>query len=189
MPTEKTHLSVGKKVSASGSDKVFRVRVKLRNFNPPIWRRIEVPYNFTLHELHLVIQAAMGWENYHLYTFRVGRTSYSIPNDEWPNEDIDSRKTKIKNLIFIGPKSKMIYEYDFGDSWEHDVTIEKIIPAEIGVNYPRCVSGKLACPPEDSGGTYGYARKLGIIENPKDEEYEETVECLGEDFDAEHFDL
>lgn len=169
--------------------KIYSIRVKLRNFSPSIWRRIEVPYNFTLHQLHLTIQAAMGWDNYHLYAFRIGRTTYSIPNDEYPYEDIDSRKTGIKDLMFIGQKPKMIYEYDFGDGWEHDVTIQKILNSEQGVEYPRCVAGKMACPPEDCGGVYGYGRLLQILDDPTREEYKDMLEWVGGKFDPGHFDL
>jgi hypothetical protein len=169
--------------------KILSIRVKLRNFSPPIWRRIEVPYNFTLHQLHLTIQAAMGWDNYHLYAFRIGRTSYSIPSDEYPNDDIDSRKTGITDLVFMGQKPKMIYEYDFGDGWEHDVTIQKTLNPEQEVEYPRCVSGKMACPPEDCGGVYGYVKLLEILNDPMHEEYKDMLEWVGGKFDPERFDL
>ncbi|MHB1708346.1 MAG: plasmid pRiA4b ORF-3 family protein [Thermoplasmataceae archaeon] len=189
MKTDSQSTKTKRPTAKSNLSNVFRIRIKLRNYSPPIWRRIEVPYEFTLHQLHLTIQAAMGWDNYHLYAFRIGRVSYSVPDSEWPKDDGDSRKTKINELIFFGRKAKMVYEYDFGDGWEHDVTIEKILPPEAGVKYPRCISGKLACPPEDCGGTYGYARMLEIIRNPQDEEYAETIEWLGSNFDPNEFDL
>ncbi len=178
-----------KKEEKQNNAKVFSIRISLKGISPTIWRRVEVPYNFTLHELHMVIQAAMGWENYHLYDFTIGKTHFSVPSDDWPSEDEDSEKTYINKLVFIGKSATMTYEYDFGDDWIHTVKIDKILPENEDVDYPRCVSGKRACPPEDSGGPYGYLNMLNILEDPKNEEYNDIKEWIGEDFDPEYFNL
>ena len=109
----------GKKEEKQNDIKVFSIKISLKGIRPTIWRRVEVPYDFTLHELHLVIQAAMGWENYHLYNFTIGRTRFSVPSDEWPSEDENSEKTYINKLVFMDKSATMIYEYDFGDDWIH----------------------------------------------------------------------
>jgi hypothetical protein len=100
----------------------------------------------------------------------------------------DASKVKLSQIV-RGEKQKFTYEYDFGDSWEHEILIEKILQPEAGVRYPVCITGKRACPPEDCGGIWGYADLLETIKNPDDEEYEEMMEWLGGDFDPEAFDL
>ena len=84
--------------------------------------------------------------------------------------------------------SKICYEYDFGDSWLHEVSLEKILPAKSNVQYPICSAGKRACPPEDCGGAPGYYNLLRIIKNPKHPEHDSMMEWLEEDFDPEDFD-
>ena len=86
-------------------------------------------------------------------------------------------------------KDKLIYEYDFGDSWEHELLVEKILPLEEGKRYPVCLTGKRACPPEDCGGIWGYASLLEAIRDPEHPEHEEMVDWVGGEFDPEAFDL
>jgi hypothetical protein len=83
--------------------------------------------------------------------------------------------------------STCLYEYDFGDSWEHTVLLEKILPVEPNTTYPRCIAGKRACPPEDAGGVPGYTYKLDILKHPRSKYHKETLEWMGEDFDPEYF--
>ncbi len=125
------------------------------DLSPPIWRRIEVPYDFNLHQMHLTIQAATRWKNYHLYGFRVGRINYSLPNREWPDDDLNSKKTNIKDLLLLSSKPRVIYEYDYGGGWEHEVIVQGLFRTKEWVKYPRRISGRRACPPEDCGGSYG----------------------------------
>jgi hypothetical protein len=99
-----------------------------------------------------------------------------------------ARRVKLSE-VYHGPKTKFMYEYDFGDSWEHEILFEKEMPAEPGSHYPVCLEGERACPPEDCGGVWGYADLLKVIKNPEHEEYEEMMEWVGEDFDPEAFDL
>ena len=128
----------------------------------------------------------MGWENYHLYKFTIRGIDYSIPDFELEMEN--AKRTKLDDVI-SSERERLVYEYDFGDGWEHDILVEKILPAEKGKRYPICITGKRACPPEDCGGIWGYAELLEIIQDPDHEEYEEKMEWLGEEFDPEEFDL
>jgi len=145
-----------------------------------------------LDTLHDVLQIVMGWEDYHLHQFLVGERYIGVPPppefDDWgaPMEDEHSIKL---NQIAPAEKSSFVYEYDFGDGWGHIILVEKILPPEDGVHYPRCVKGKRACPPEDCGGIWGYADLLNILQDPDHSEYEDMREWVGEDFDPEYFNL
>ena len=130
----------------------------------------------------------MGWTNSHLNQFIIHNEFYSIPDDEFFGEVKDYRKVKLDTLIYY-PKTKFIYEYDFGDGWEHTIVLEKVLPRMKNTYYPICIDGKRNCPPEDCGGPWGYKELLEIISNPKHEEYNEMIEWLGDGFDPEEFDI
>jgi hypothetical protein len=124
----------------------------------------------------------------------VGGEQFGLP-EQWQEsggrgepEVSNSRKVKLSQLVAQGIK-KFLYVYDMGDSWEHIIQIEKTLPAEIGVKYPRCIDGKRACPPEDCGGPWGYCDLLEIIQDPNHPEYEERIEWIGGEADPEAFDL
>lgn len=165
---------------------IYQIKVTLKDSKPPIWRRLQVTGDTTLHSLHLVLQEAMGWEGYHLHQFIVGQTYFGEPDPDFDAED-DS-KVKLSQIM-QREKQKFIYEYDFGDSWLHEILIEKILPPEPGVRYPSCLKGKRACPPEDCGGVWGYDALLETIKDPGNEEYDEMMDWLGGEFDPEVFDL
>jgi len=177
MPTPKTT-----------SKDIYQIKVTLLGSKPPIWRRVQVPADVSLLTLHNIVQNAMGWENGHLHQFIIGGTYYGdeMLLDEGDVED--EAKFKL-NKVVKRPKEKFIYEYDFGDGWEHQLEVEKILPAEPDVRYPRCVAGKRACPPEDCGGVWGYASLLEAIGDPDHPEHEDMSEWVGDDFDPEKFDL
>jgi hypothetical protein len=134
----------------------------------------------------------MGWSNCHLHHFIVGkRPDYlfiGAPGLD-ADEDMVNEDEVLVSQVLPAAKTKMIYEYDFGDSWEHEVALEKIVEAEKGVYYPRCLAGENACPPEDVGGVWGYADFLKAIADPDHEEHESSLEWVGEDFDPKEFDL
>ena len=165
---------------------IYQIKVTLRDSKPPIWRRLQVTGDTTLNSLHLILQEAMGWEGYHLYQFIVGQTYFGEPDPDFDAED-DS-KVKLSQIMPL-EKQKFTYEYDFGDSWLHEILVEKILPPEPGVRYPLCLKGKRACPPEDCGGVWGYDTLLETIKDPGNEEYEEMMDWLGGEFDPEAFDL
>lgn len=170
---------------------IYQLKVILRDIKPPIWRRFHVPSDMKLGKLHKVIQIVMGWTNSHMHQFKVGTTYYgtTYPDDfDGMPETRDENKAKISELV-AKPKAKFVYEYDFGDSWEHEVVLEKILSPESGVRYPTCLEGKRACPPEDCGGVWGYANLLEVIEDEDHPEHEDMLEWLGEAFDPESFDV
>ena len=166
---------------------IFRIKVTLRHVKPPVWRRIEVPADIKLGKLHEVLQIAMGWMNSHLHGFRKGHESYGVPDPAFPGDFKNERNVRLDGIA--GEGETIVYEYDFGDGWEHDLKIEKVLPAQQDVHYPRCIKGKGACPPEDCGGPWGYANLLEAIKNPKHEEHKELLEWVGEDFDLNEFDI
>lgn len=170
---------------------VYQLKITLRDFRPPIWRRALVAGHYTLADLHWVVQFAMGWTDSHLHHFKVGETYYSlpIPGTDWEDtHEEDSRKMRLDQ---IAPRAKMkfMYEYDFGDSWEHDILVEKILPPDPKMKHPVCLTGKGACPPEDVGGAWGYAEFLEAINDPEHEEHESYLEWVGGEFDPKAFDL
>lgn len=172
----------------TSSNEIYQIKVTLRRSKPPIWRRLLVSSEITLFDLHKIIQIAMGWTNSHLHQFIIADEYYSIPSEEDWQPVIDERKYQ---LAVIAPteRFKFIYEYDFGDSWEHEILVEKILTVDPKVEYPYCVKGQRACPPEDVGGVWGYEEFLEAMKNPKHEEHESYVEWWGGIFDPEALDL
>ena len=169
--------------------KIYRFKITLRGIRPPIWRRIEVPENHTLRNLHLMIQSAMGWENRHLYAFRIDNMEFTdCSNSFHDNGDLDDAQYTIAEALSDDVK-KFRYEYDFGDGWDHEIQVEDISDPKPGVEYPVCLAGKRACPPEDCGGVFGYYRCLEALEaTNKSPEDEELLEWMGE-YDPQDFDI
>ncbi len=170
---------------------IYQIKVTLKHSQPPIWRRIQVSGDTRLDQLHLILQKVMGWDNYHLHQFIVGETFYGEPDPDYelfgpPMQD--EKKIRLDQIV-SGEKSKFVYEYDFGDGWEHVLLVEKVMSPEDGAGYPRCIKGKRACPPEDVGGIWGYESFLEAIEDPEHPEYEEMLAWVGGEFDPEEFDL
>jgi hypothetical protein len=151
---------------------------------------VQVPSHITLAKLHRIIQAAMGWYDSHLHQFIVGESYYAMPSiDEFSELGLKDEKKAWLNQVLSKPKKKIVYEYDFGDGWEHTIVLEKILQPDPSVRYPRCVAGARACPPEDCGGTGGYENFLAAIRDPDHEEHDEYLEWIGGEFDPEKFDL
>ncbi len=165
----------------------YQLEISLKDINPLIWRRVVVDSAIKLPDLHKVIQTAMGWTNSHLHHFIKDKVFYSEPDGESFISITDYRNIKL-NQVLLKEKDSMVYEYDFGDGWEHNIVLEKII-TEQTLKRAVCLDGKRECPPEDCGGPHGYQRLLEIISNPKDEEYKDLIEWLGDDFDPEYFDI
>lgn len=167
----------------------YQVKITLKHIHPPVWRRIQIPADTKLGKLHRVLQAVMGWTDSHLHAFRVGQTTYGVPDPDplFETEMENERNVRLDQIVSEG--DKLIYEYDFGDGWEHEIRIEKVFPAEPGQRYPTCLAGKRTCPPEDCGGPPGYEHLLEVLHNPKHEEYEELLEWLGGPFASEDFDV
>jgi hypothetical protein len=140
------------------SDDITILRIEIENIEPLIWRRVAVRSSMSLKVVHDVIQAAMGWLDYHMWEFAAGEEKYSmlIPNDRDWNERIkDAATTKLSALLTIGVR-EMGYVYDMGDNWQHRIIVEKLKAAEPGASYPQYLGGERRCPPEDCGGFPGY---------------------------------
>ena len=167
---------------------IHQLKVTLQGVRPPIWRRLRVPSDVTLARLHAILQAAMGWEDAHLHRFRAGGTSYGDRGLLGGVVDRSERTARL-GQVAPGAGSKLAYEYDFGDSWEHALVVEAVLPPEPGLRYPVCVAGKRACPPEDCGGAWGYGELLEVLRSPEHAEHASMVEWLGGPFDPEAFDL
>jgi hypothetical protein len=177
-------------------DQVYQFKITLKGTKPPIWRRILVPETYTFWDLHVAIQDAMGWDDYHLHEFtllspKTGRkVKIGIPSDEYADfgwKVLADWNQKIAHY-FSSDNSKADYVYDFGDGWEHSIKLEKILPRETGVAYPRCIGGKRACPPEDCGGIGGYAEFLEAIGDPTNELHEDMLDWVGGSFDPDDFE-
>jgi hypothetical protein len=159
--------------------------------SPPIWRRLLVPADMTLAQLHDVLQAAMGWEDGHMHEFSVGQRRIGRPNPEdrlMGMPSVESERTVRVSGILGRVGSKAIYTYDFGDSWEHSLVLEKRLPVDPNTAYPVCTDGQLACPPEDCGGIPGFYDLVEALSDPNHERHEEMLDWIGE-FDPQAFSL
>lgn len=166
---------------------IYQLKVTLNHIKPPIWRRVEVPVDVKLGKLHRILQAAMGWTDIHLHAFRIGNECYGVPDPDFPSDTKNERNIRLDSVAQQG--DRFFYDYDFGDGWEHEIKVEKILPAETAVHYPRCVDGKRACPPEDCGGPPGYEYLLEALADPEHEEHDSMIEWIGGEFDPEVFDV
>lgn len=198
-PTEATTVQrrepVGRRKTAPkvavNSDCLYQFKITLLGIDPPIWRRIQVK-DCTLDELHEHIQTAMGWTNTHLHDFEIKGKRYGDPeliDDGFMDfECVDSTCTKISDLVpKNGKRTGFKYEYDFGDSWEHEVLFEGCPEVDPKAKYPLCLEGARACPPEDVGGVWGYADFLEALADPKHEQHDDFMEWAGR-FKPEAFD-
>jgi hypothetical protein len=177
------------------STQVYQFKFELKDVNPPIWRRILVPADYTFWDLHVAIQDAMGWQDYHLHEFRIAdprmgsQFSIGIPDQEIVDDPqfLASWEIAIAEL-FSSDNPDALYIYDFGDWWEHSVVFENVFAVQADVDYPTCVGGERACPPEDSGGPMGYELFLEAIADPDHEAHQQYEEWIGGEFNPEQFD-
>ncbi|MGQ0837581.1 plasmid pRiA4b ORF-3 family protein [Actinokineospora sp.] len=169
--------------------RVHTIKVTLRGVRPPIWRRLEVASNSTLEQVHHIIQRAFGWESYHMWVFDTPQGEFGVEDQE-----LGHRSAASKSLRSSAPRvgSHLRYTYDFGDDWEHDILVEHVGAAASDTAYPRCLTGRRACPPEDCGGVWGYQILVEILADPDHEEHDERLEWLSlasaDDFDPAAFD-
>lgn len=175
---------------------VYQFRIVLLEIAPPIWRTVEVPGTYSFWDLHVAIQDSMGWLDYHLHCFRMTRPgTENVMQIGIPDEDAFEGDEPILPgwdvpiaSYFAHPGVAAKYEYDLGDGWEHEVTLEAIRPRQKGLRYPRCLAGERACPPEDCGGVGGYENLLAVMRDPTHEEYVSLLRWLGGDrFAPERF--
>lgn len=169
------------------SKSAFQLRISLMDVAPTIWRRLLVPGEIKLSKLHAIFQAAMGWEDYHLHCFEIDGERYGVPDPEWDDEEeIDEESVTFSDLV--SGRTRFFYEYDFGDSWRHEVVVESVDPVPMILKFAVCIDGQRACPPEDCGGTSGFRDLLEAISDPDHEEHADYVGWAGR-FDPEVFDL
>lgn len=174
---------------AQPGDPLLEVRITLADVDSPrVWRKVLIPAAYPLNRVHAIIQAAMGWEGYHLHAFRVGDVGYAPPDPSDGLGYLDETKFRLADLAAAADRIE--YEYDFGDGWEHEILIEaRTVAVDDGV-YPACIAGGGACPPEDCGGSYGFAELKELLTGPPPSpEREEMLEWAGGDYDPGRFDL
>jgi len=167
---------------------IYQIKVTLKGLRPPIWRRILVRSDTTLGRLHSILRRSMGWTGAHLHQFAAGRTRLGGPKPDHGQAVYEERWVKLNQIVTRGGL-RFRYEYDFGDGWLHDLLVEKVLPPEPDQQYPVCLKGRRACPPEDVGGIRGYAGFLEAIRNPDHPEHKHYLEWTGGEFDPEYFDL
>jgi hypothetical protein len=181
--------ALGKTASASDSlNQICTIRIELLDTDPLIWRQVEVPTSITLKVLHDIVQIAMGWLDYHLWEFTIGKQTYGLPMEEdWGTAPrIDAAKVRLRDVL--QPRRTTIgYLYDFGDDWAHRLIVTDIRQGEAGVSYPRYIGGEWAGPPEDCGGIPGFYAMLDALADPAHPDHAETVEWLG-DYDPKEID-
>lgn len=171
---------------------IVQIRIVLQDVEPPIWRRVQVPAAFSLRRLHDVIQAVMCWLDYHLHQFEVGDKLYGQPEiaggDHFGPPLYSDRNTRLAQLLERGV-ARFTYTYDFGDDWQHDIEIERTLPAQPGIEYPILVEGERRGPPEDCGGPFGFMAFLDAMSDPGHPDHAELMDWHGEPFDAEDMEL
>ncbi len=160
---------------------IATVRIELTHSQPVIWREIEVPTSVTLKVLHEIIQIVMGWFDYHLWEFTIAKQRYGLPMDEdWGTEPrIDAVKVRLRDVL-RPRKTNIDYLYDFGDSWEHRLTVTGVRQGEPGVSYPRYIRGEWNAPPEDCGGIPGFYHSLDAIADPEHPDHADACEWFDE---------
>jgi hypothetical protein len=168
---------------------IAHLRIKLDDVEPAVVRRLEVPLAIRLDRLHLVLQAALGWTNSHLYEFRARDVGWGVPDPNFDDGPLDASKARLGDVLGDVGLRSIKYLYDFGDGWDHSVRIERISEAEPGIVYPRLIDATGRCPPEDTGGPWGYRGFLAAIADPKHERHAELVEWSGGNFDANSVDV
>lgn len=166
----------------------YRLKITLREIDPPIWRHIEISGASTLLQLHRAIQIVMGWKDYHLFMFTIGGGRYGLPDPDGELEFLDAGIHTIADAVATD-STGFLYEYDFGDSWVHTVAVDAVTSAGEPPKRPVCLGGARACPPEDAGGPPGYANLVRVLADRADPEYPDLRRWAGRSFDPERFDL
>jgi hypothetical protein len=173
---------------------VIQLRIRLEGIDPPIWRWVLVPGGAKLSRLHDIFQAAMGWTNSHLHSFTIDGKRYGTQYDDDPEEDDDPNEeldeTEYTVLIVLGGVLRRFhYDYDFGDSWTHEVVVEDFSWSPSVLKHRVCLDGSGACPPEDVGGTARYREFLEALADPRHEAHDRYLAWVGEKFDPAVFNV
>ena len=172
---------------------VIQLNISIQHSEPLIFRTVQVKKETTFFELHHIIQIVMGWQNYHLFEFnldgyRVGLIEESEKCNGYGSDQVlDASSVKMTDIL-SGEKETFLYNYDFGDCWMHEISLEKFVKKEAKVVYPICIDGRYNCPPEDCGGILGFYHILSIIQDTAHPEYKETRQWVGKKYDPSMFD-
>lgn len=172
----------------------YQLHVQLCDIKPAIWRRLVVADNTSLAQLHRIIQAAMGWHNYHAYAFEIAGQRYGLPDADWAEDPtMDARRYTLGQLL-QGQALAIRYLYDFGDGWLHRVKLEAVNPLDASQllqmqQLPQCVGGRNACPPEDCGGVPGFADFVEAIGDKQHPLYKAARRLHNAAYDPKHFDV
>lgn len=168
---------------------IATLRIELGGADPLIWRVVEVPTSITLKVLHDVVQASMGWCDYHLWEMVIDGKTYGLPMEQ----DFGTVPRKVADRVRLrdvltGGTTRIDNTYDFGDSWEHSLVVSDVRAGEPGIGYPRFIAGERVCPPEDCGGIPGFYEMLEALRDPKHPDHVELAEWL-EGYDPEELDV
>ena len=157
---------------------IVQIKIKLLGVTkPPVWRRVQLRADTRLDQLHEILQAALGWENYHLHAFSFGDERFGPRDAELALDFGDERQVTLGEVTDLGARIR--YTYDFGDSWEHEILFEDLLDPDPDSHYPILVAAKGACPPEDCGGPWSYTDLKAILANPSHEQHQKMLEWLG----------
>jgi hypothetical protein len=176
---------------------LYQFKITLQDVKPPVWRRIQTPAGYSFWDLHVAIQNAMGWDDTHLHEFHIlepktgAMATIGIPDDGEFGEDreiVPSWEPRISDF-FSAEIPSARYVYDFGDDWNHAIVFEEKLQVERPASNPICVDGQGACPPENCGGSFGYAEFLRAIKKPGSPRGGELLEWVGGSFNPKHFDV
>lgn len=186
---EKRNVAVRTSSRRSTPVKAYQLEVSLCNVTPPIWRRLQVLGDTSLHRFHRILQTAFGWTNSHLHLFAIGDRVFSEPRpDDYIDPPEDERRVRLRDFA-LRRGSTLRYVYDYGDHWEHRIVVEAVFEPVPGLPYPCCIGGERATPPEDSGGAYGYAELLDALRDPQNPKHASTLQWVPAGFDPEAFDV
>ncbi|MDP3677045.1 MAG: plasmid pRiA4b ORF-3 family protein [Novosphingobium sp.] len=170
--------------------RIATLRIDLKDTDPPIWRVVEVPTSITLKVLHDIVQVTLGWLDYHLWELVIDGQTYGLPTEEdWgtaPRKVAD--RVRLRDVLAPGGATTIDYTYDFGDIWEHKLTVSDVRPADAGTAYPRFIAGERDCPPEDCGGIPGFYEMLEARADPTHPDHAEISEWL-DGYDPEELDI
>jgi Plasmid pRiA4b ORF-3-like protein len=174
-------------MTASTTDAIAALRIEIKYIEPLIWRRVAVRTSMNLEALHTVIQATMGWLDYHLWELAVDEHKYGIPDPDRPHVK-NGAATQLATILASG-MTEFDYVYDFGDNWEHRIVVERISTAETGAKYPRFLGGERRCPPEDCGGPPGYFDFIENIARKQSKGAKEALDWYGGPYDSDDIDV
>ncbi|HEV7665446.1 MAG TPA: plasmid pRiA4b ORF-3 family protein, partial [Chloroflexota bacterium] len=166
---------------------ILQLKCTLKRVKPPIWRRLLVRSDTRLDQLHHILQLVMGWSDSHLYEFVANGVAVGNADEDWSDDVEHELDVNLADVVSVAG-DRLLYRYDFGDGWECDLVLEDVLDPQPGFEYPLCVTGRRAGPPEDVGGVWGYAQFLAALADPTHPDHKQQVHWAGGDFDPEQFD-